>query len=238
MDIRPNNSQSQNNQDPRSPDRVGTKAETQNTTSSEQEGSGYRQVPSDSSSVQPNQSARSGSNVLAIASLVLGIIAAILGLFIIGSVFGVGGIVIGIIALVKKQSKPLAITGIVLSAIAIVVATFMVFSTASTLEDARMRTRDKTRENDLETIKNQLEDYHAVNGYYPDNLRELRPEHLEKIPTDPQSPERAYRYVPVAENGGSCTTADQNCVRYRLVTELEKDNHANDEGNYVLREGE
>lgn len=58
---------------------------------------------------------------LAIAALVVGIAAALAGWApIVGAVIGVVAIILAVIALVKKQSKPLAITGLVLGALATV----------------------------------------------------------------------------------------------------------------------
>lgn len=57
---------------------------------------------------------------LAIAALIVGIIAFLIGLLpVVGAIVGAAGVTLGIIALVKKQSKGLAITALVLSGVAV-----------------------------------------------------------------------------------------------------------------------
>ncbi len=62
---------------------------------------------------------QSGPKGLALTALIVGIVAFLLGLVpVLGIILGLTGVVFGIIALVKKQSKGLAITGLVLAGIA------------------------------------------------------------------------------------------------------------------------
>ena len=66
---------------------------------------------------------KKSGNGFAIAALVLGIVGFVLGWTgVLGLVLAVLGLVFGILALVKKQSKGMAITGVVLSSIALVAA--------------------------------------------------------------------------------------------------------------------
>lgn len=58
---------------------------------------------------------------LAIAALVVGIVAFLLGLLpVLGAIVGLAGVGLGVFALVKKQSKGLAITGLVLAGCAVI----------------------------------------------------------------------------------------------------------------------
>lgn len=60
---------------------------------------------------------------LAIAALIVGIVAFVTGLVpVLGLVLGLVGLLLGILALVKKQQKALALTGTILSGIAVVVS--------------------------------------------------------------------------------------------------------------------
>lgn len=59
---------------------------------------------------------------LAVASLVLGIIGFLSSLFIIGALFALPGLVLGVGALIKRQPKGLAVAGIVLSLLALFVS--------------------------------------------------------------------------------------------------------------------
>lgn len=74
---------------------------------------------------QPN-STPTAPKALALSALIVGIVAFLTGLLpAVGAVIGAVAIVLGIIALVKKQSKGLAIPGIVLGAIALVTSIAM-----------------------------------------------------------------------------------------------------------------
>ncbi|GAB2567418.1 FxLYD domain-containing protein [Leucobacter ruminantium] len=62
---------------------------------------------------------------LAITALVVGIVAFLLGLVpVLGIILGLTGVVFGIIALVKRQSKAFALTGLILAALALVASCF------------------------------------------------------------------------------------------------------------------
>lgn len=65
------------------------------------------------------------SNGMAIASLVLGILG-FLGSCCYGGILGIPGLILGIIALKKGQSKGMAIAGIVLSVLSIVISVAIV----------------------------------------------------------------------------------------------------------------
>lgn len=80
-----------------------------------------QQQPFQPEAAQQFTAAPSGPKGLAIAALVVGIIAFLTGLVpVLGIVVGVAGLVLGILALVKRQPKGLALTGTILSAVAIV----------------------------------------------------------------------------------------------------------------------
>lgn len=79
--------------------------------------------------VETKQTAKKVTGGLAIASLVLGIIALVLGwTMVFGFICGFISIILGIVALVKKQKPACPIIGIVLSVIGIIVAIIMTIS--------------------------------------------------------------------------------------------------------------
>ncbi len=62
---------------------------------------------------------------LAITALVVGIVAFLLGLVpVLGIILGLTGVAFGIIALVKKQPKAFALTGLILAALALIASSF------------------------------------------------------------------------------------------------------------------
>ena len=87
-------------------------------------------------SQQPNAASSdtggsSPSSGLAIASLVLGIIGLLTSLIVVGAVFGLIGLILGIVALSKKQSKGMSITGIIISLISILIVAGIMFFAAN-----------------------------------------------------------------------------------------------------------
>ena len=69
---------------------------------------------------------------LALSALIVGIVAFLTGLLpIIGALIGVAAIILGIIALARKQSKALSVTGLVLGAVALVVSVVMTIGLAA-----------------------------------------------------------------------------------------------------------
>lgn len=75
---------------------------------------------------------RSKPKGLAIAALIVGILAFLTGLLpVVGAVLGIVAVILGIVAVVKRQSKGMAITAIVLGAIATVVSIVMAAGFAS-----------------------------------------------------------------------------------------------------------
>ncbi|WP_111721220.1 DUF4190 domain-containing protein [Homoserinimonas sp. OAct 916] len=78
---------------------------------------------------QPGQRQVATRRGLAIAALVVGIVAALAGWApIIGAVIGVAAVVLGAIALARKQSKPFAVTGLVLGVLATVTSLVITFT--------------------------------------------------------------------------------------------------------------
>ena len=72
--------------------------------------------------------AESSSGRLALGALILGIAAFIFGFVpVLGTLLGIVGVVLGVIALLKRQRRGFAITGIVLSSIGAVSSVFMIF---------------------------------------------------------------------------------------------------------------
>lgn len=77
---------------------------------------------------------------LAIAALVVGIIGFLTGLLpVVGALIGAVAIILGIIALAKKQSKGMAITGLVLGAVALIASIAMTAGVANLASNPRPR---------------------------------------------------------------------------------------------------
>lgn len=69
------------------------------------------------------------TSVLAIISLVLGIVGLLLACFTFGGILGIIGLILGIIALIKKQEgKVLAVIGVILNSIAIIIMVVMIIA--------------------------------------------------------------------------------------------------------------
>lgn len=80
------------------------------------------------SAAAPGQQAKA----LALSALIVGIAGFLAGLLpVVGFILGATAVVLGIVALVRKQSKPLSITGIILGAIATVVSVAMTIGFAA-----------------------------------------------------------------------------------------------------------
>lgn len=95
-------------------------------------------IPPQPAYLSPKQS---GTKGLALTALIVGIVAFLLGLIpVVGILLGLAGIGLGIFALIKKQSKALAITGIVLAACALIA------SIATTASLGSIDTASKNRE--------------------------------------------------------------------------------------------
>ena len=72
-------------------------------------------------SPQPPAQAASPARGLAISALIVGIVGFLMGLLpVVGALVGIAAVVLGAIALAKKQSKGFALTGLILGAVAII----------------------------------------------------------------------------------------------------------------------
>ena len=92
------------------------------------------------------------STGLAIASLVLGILATLSGIFFIGGLFGIAAIVLGIIALQKKVGKGMSITGIITGALGILGTLGAIALIAFAVPALQTSSRDTQRKNDVTRI--------------------------------------------------------------------------------------
>ncbi|TSC52372.1 MAG: hypothetical protein CEO40_246, partial [Parcubacteria group bacterium LiPW_72] len=54
--------------------------------------------------------------------------------------------------------------------------------------------RDKIRKNDLEALEVALELYYDDNGFFPENLTDLSPDYVIKVPEDPLASRYSYQY--------------------------------------------
>ena len=92
--------------------------------------------------------------------------------------------------------------------------------------------RDSRRKADLEKVASALELYRNDNGTYPDCssgnnctvattfvVSALWSTYMSTAPTDPSSPAREYRYVPLPVG---CDAGGTRCTQYVLCTALEK----------------
>lgn len=135
-----------------------------------------KQTPEQQTSAQPPQAQQSEAKTgLAIASLVLGIIGMLTSLILIGALFGAVGLVLGIIALSKKQSKGMSVTGIVLSLISIlIVVVVSVFAVGffGFLKDASddAGVEFDTSDNGISIESEDGEDSFSIGGDLPDGF--------------------------------------------------------------------
>jgi hypothetical protein len=93
---------------------------------------------------------------LAIASLVLGILATLSGIFFIGGLFGIVAIVLGIIALQKKVGKGMSITGIITGALGILGTLGAVAVIVLATSGIQSRAQDVQRKNDVTRISSMV----------------------------------------------------------------------------------
>ncbi len=127
--------------------------------------------------------------------------------------------------------------------IVIAVLVVLIILVVMTYGGIQQKNRNLTRQNNLETIHQQLEEYYnnPKNGHYPSrtdmnnpswlakNMPHLNPQLLidpssrtqsEKLVATPQAD--AYAYEPTQINGiSSCESNDTTCAEYTLVTTYE-----------------
>ena len=92
------------------------------------------------------------STGLAIASLILGILATLSGIFFIGGLFGIAAIIIGVIALQKKVGKGMSIAGIITGALGILGTLGAIAVIMLAAGGIQSRSRDTQRKNDVTRI--------------------------------------------------------------------------------------
>lgn len=96
------------------------------------------------------------STGLAIASLILGILATLSGIFFIGGLFGIAAIIIGVIALQKKVGKGMSITGIITGALGILGTLGAIALIAFAAPALQTSSRDTQRKNDVTRISSMV----------------------------------------------------------------------------------
>ena len=89
---------------------------------------------------------------LAIASLVLGILAMLSGIFLIGGLFGIIAIILGAVALSKKVGKGMSIAGIITGALGILGTIGAVVIVTLAVPSMQESSRDTQRKNDVSRI--------------------------------------------------------------------------------------
>ncbi|MDD5627096.1 MAG: hypothetical protein PHW01_03775 [Patescibacteria group bacterium] len=67
--------------------------------------------------------------------------------------------------------------------------------------------RDKIRKNDLEALEVALELYYDDNGFFPDNLTDLSPDYVIKVPEDPLTSRYSYQYQKLSPRSYEFTVA-------------------------------
>jgi len=67
--------------------------------------------------------------------------------------------------------------------------------------------RDKIRKNDLEALEVALELYYDDNGFFPDNLTDLSPDYVIKVPEDPLASRYSYHYQKLSPRSYEFTVA-------------------------------
>lgn len=92
------------------------------------------------------------STGLAIASLVLGILATLSGIFFIGGLFGIAAIITGVIALQKKVGKGMSIAGIITGALGILGTLGAIAVIMLAAGGIQSRAQDTQRKNDVTRI--------------------------------------------------------------------------------------
>lgn len=115
----------------------------------------------ENSAVAPQQNAPSKG--LAVASLVLGIIAVILGLMAIGGLLGLLAIIFGIIAVTKKAGKGMAVAGIVTGSVGVVFSVIAVVFVFGALPALQTSQRDTMRRNDAAFLASEISAYEVNN---------------------------------------------------------------------------
>ncbi len=92
------------------------------------------------------------STGLAIATLVLGILATLSGIFFIGGLFGIAAIITGVIALQKKVGKGMSIAGIITGALGILGTLGAIAVIMLATGGIQSRAQDTQRKNDVTRI--------------------------------------------------------------------------------------
>lgn len=67
--------------------------------------------------------------------------------------------------------------------------------------------RDKIRKNDLEALEVALELYYDDNGFFPENLTDLSPDYVIKVPEDPLTSRYSYQYQKLTPRSYEFTVA-------------------------------
>jgi prepilin-type N-terminal cleavage/methylation domain-containing protein len=137
----------------------------------------------------------------------------------------------------KKNNKGFTIVELLIVLIVIGILILLVLTTYSGI---RAKSRNVSRQNDIDAISTQLESFYSQNGYYPSladmnsqswlnaNMKLLNQNAL----VDPSSTTSSkmladkptkdeYSYEVSASNGLSCEKQDTNCAQYTLTAEYE-----------------
>lgn len=137
----------------------------------------------------------------------------------------------------KKNNKGFTIVELLIVLIVIGILILLVLTTYSGIQ---AKSRNVTRQNDIDAISTQLESFYSQNGYYPSladmnsqswlsaNMKLLNQNTLidPSNPTDSKilagSPTKdEYSYDVSSSNGTSCEKQDTNCAQYTLTAEYE-----------------
>jgi prepilin-type N-terminal cleavage/methylation domain-containing protein len=142
----------------------------------------------------------------------------------------------------KKQTQGFTIIELL---IVIVVVCVLAGLLAITYSGIKSKSRNETRQNDIQALQDDIEAYFSQNGYYPSlsdlNSPKWRNNNMQKLSqnqgvlVDPLSKcnpssasclvgspkAKAYSYTVTDANGNSCESDDTNCAKYVLTATYE-----------------
>jgi prepilin-type N-terminal cleavage/methylation domain-containing protein len=140
----------------------------------------------------------------------------------------------------KKRSQGFTIVELVIVIVVIVVLAVLVITTYSGIQ---AKSRNATRQKDVQTIQNSVETFFSQNGYYPSlsdmNNVKWRDKNMKQLSdgalVDPQSncnpantgclmktpAAKYFSYAVTDSNGNSCESDDTNCAKYTLTATYE-----------------
>jgi prepilin-type N-terminal cleavage/methylation domain-containing protein len=140
----------------------------------------------------------------------------------------------------KKRSQGFTIVELMIVIAVIVVLVVLVITTYSGIQ---AKSRNATRQNDIQKIQNNIEEFFSQQGFYPSlsdmNSVKWRDKNMKQLSdgvlVDPSSncnpssssclmkapKAKYYSYAVTDSNGNSCESDDTNCAKYTLTATYE-----------------